>query len=75
MASMGASYLDPAPLIRTVKHGGYINKLLQNICVGEGLSKLGVKAELQNRIVESMYSHPCHSLTSSPPSYHGVSRE
>lgn len=52
MASMGG-YLDPEPLIRMIKNTGMINKALKQICISEGLSKVGVKAELQNRLVES----------------------
>jgi hypothetical protein len=52
---MGGAYLDPEPTARLVKT--YVNKFLQQICVGEGMSKFGVKAELQNRIIDSM-SHP-----------------
>ncbi|CZT05813.1 related to E3 SUMO-protein ligase pli1 [Rhynchosporium agropyri] len=54
MASMGAGYLDVEPLVRQVKYGGYVNKLLQNICASEGLSKLGVKADLQQRIIDKL---------------------
>ncbi len=53
MASMGGGYLDPEPLIRSTKTSGLLNKQLQQICAYEGLSKIGVKAELQNRIIES----------------------
>ncbi|KAE8450116.1 hypothetical protein EG329_006897 [Mollisiaceae sp. DMI_Dod_QoI] len=58
MASMGGGYLDPEPLIRSTKTSGLLNKQLQQICAYEGLSKIGVKAELQNRIIERirMYS-------------------
>jgi hypothetical protein len=52
---MGGAYIDPEPTARLVKT--YVNKFLQQICVGEGMSKFGVKAELQNRIIDSM-SHP-----------------
>ena len=52
MASMVGS-LDPDPLVRRVKSSGMINKLLQNICTAEGISKAGVKAELQSRLIES----------------------
>merc|ERR1712093_964808 len=55
MASMGGGYLDPEPLCRVVKGGGFLNRTLQNICIGEGLSKLGVKAELQQRIIDSTF--------------------
>lgn len=62
MASMGGGYLDPEPLVRQLRHGGYLNRLLQNICAGEGLSKLGVKADLQNRIIDSRFNVLSHSL-------------
>ena len=52
---MGGGYLDPEPLCRKVKGGGFLNKTLQTICTGEGLSKLGVKAELQQRIIDSTF--------------------
>ena len=52
---MGGGYLDPEPLCRVVKGGGFLNRTLQNICIGEGLSKLGVKAELQQRIIDSTF--------------------
>jgi hypothetical protein len=52
MASM-VGYLDVDPLVRRVKSSGMINKLLQNICTAEGISKAGVKAELQARLIES----------------------
>lgn len=64
MASMGGVYLDAEPLIRMVKSGGYVNRLLQQICTGEGVSKLGVKAELQNRIIESKFRVNFLSLAS-----------
>ncbi len=53
MASMGGGYLDVDPLIRKVKGGGMVNRILQQICGGEGLNKYGVKAELQQRIIDS----------------------
>ncbi|RDL35035.1 Uncharacterized protein BP5553_06966 [Venustampulla echinocandica] len=52
MASMGGGYLDPEPLIRTIRDGGLLNKTLQSICHAEGQSKNGVKSELQARIIE-----------------------
>ncbi|KAK0100982.1 SUMO ligase siz1 [Cadophora gregata f. sp. sojae] len=54
MASMGGVYLDSEPLCRIVKGGGFLNRTLQTICGGEGLSKLGVKAELQQRIIDRL---------------------
>ena len=56
MASMGGGHLDPEPTIRLLKT--HINRLLQNICVGEGLSKIGVKADLQQRISISTFGQP-----------------
>jgi E3 SUMO-protein ligase PIAS1 len=53
MASLGGGYLDVDPLIRKVKGGGMVNRILQQICGGEGLNKYGVKAELQQRIIDS----------------------
>jgi len=63
---MGGAYLDPEPTARLVKT--YVNKFLQQICVGEGMSKFGVKAELQNRIIDSM-SHPALSKICQTPSF------
>ncbi|KAJ5033460.1 uncharacterized protein L3040_008575 [Drepanopeziza brunnea f. sp. 'multigermtubi'] len=57
MASMGGGSLDPEPLIRQVRLGGYVNRLLQSICGVEGISKVGVKAELQNRIIQQINLH------------------
>jgi E3 SUMO-protein ligase PIAS1 len=56
MASM-VGYLDPEPVARMVKSPGMINKILQQICVAEGMNKAGVKAELQSRIIESRSIH------------------
>lgn len=54
MASIRPDYLNPEPLSRTIRNGGYINKTLVAICAAEGLNKAGVKADLQKRIIESM---------------------
>ena len=51
MASGG--YLDAEALIRYVKDGGHLNKVLSAICAAEGVGKNGVKSELQGRIIES----------------------
>lgn len=51
-SSMGR--LDPEPSVRIIRTGGYLNKQLIAICASEGLNKVGVKAELQQRIIESM---------------------
>jgi hypothetical protein len=57
MASMGGGpHLDPEPLIRLVRGQGMLNKYLAAICKQEGLPSGGVKADLQNRIIESMMS-------------------
>ncbi|KAH7321470.1 PINIT domain-containing protein [Rhexocercosporidium sp. MPI-PUGE-AT-0058] len=66
MASMGGGYLDVEPLVRQLKHGGYLNRLLQNICAGEGISKLGVKADLQNRIIDRLQ---LYSRTNNAPAF------
>jgi len=59
---MGGGYLDAAPLVRIIRGGGYLNKQLQAICVGEGLGKVGVKADLQNRIIDSTSTHTSMSI-------------
>lgn len=63
MAQMGGGYLDPDPVIRSLYHGGLLNRRLQDICIGEGLAKLGVKAELQARITTST----CTVLSTASP--------
>lgn len=45
--------MDPDPLIRIIRSGKFLNKTLISICNSEGLSKGGVKAELQGRIIDS----------------------
>lgn len=58
MASMGAAGVDfnPDPIIRRLKgSSGLVNRLLQQILQAEGLPKHGVKAELQDRIVERKF--------------------
>lgn len=57
MASMGGGYLDPDPTIRRLKGNGIVNKILQLMLVHEGLSKYGVKAELQDRLVGRIREH------------------
>ncbi|KAH8821519.1 PINIT domain-containing protein [Xylogone sp. PMI_703] len=52
MASMGGGYLDPEPVVRMVKNTGLINRLLSQICQYEGLKSTGVKADLQQRIMD-----------------------
>ncbi|KAG0648284.1 E3 SUMO-transferase plil [Hyphodiscus hymeniophilus] len=39
-------------LVRRVKGAGMVNKILHGICQAEGMSKVGVKADLQTRIIE-----------------------
>jgi hypothetical protein len=53
MASMGGGQLDPEPLVRLVKNSGMLNRTLQSICSSDGLNRNGVKAELQQRIIDS----------------------
>ena len=54
----GGGFLDPEPFVRLVKNGGMLNNTLKSICSAEGLKTNGVKAELQNRIIEStLYAH------------------
>jgi E3 SUMO-protein ligase PIAS1 len=54
MASMGggAYHLPWEQVSRTLKSAGMVNRVLQQICVTEGLNKAGVKAELQQRIID-----------------------
>lgn len=54
---MASMLSDVEPLVRRVKAPGMVNKLLQNICVAEGLNKTGVKAELQSRLIERIKDH------------------
>lgn len=60
MASSGR-YLDADALIRYVKDGGHLNKTLSAICAAEGLSKNGVKSELQGRIIEKIRAYSARS--------------
>jgi hypothetical protein len=54
----GGGFLDPEPSVRLVKNGGMLNNTLKSICSSEGLKTNGVKAQLQNRIIEStFYAH------------------
>ena len=46
---------DVEATIRKVKGTGMVNKILQLICVGEGLTKYGVKADLQQKIIDSEF--------------------
>ena len=69
MASINPYELDAT--IRKVKGTGMVNKLLQLICVGEGLNKYGVKADLQQKIIDSEFVArrypPASSFPSCPP--------
>jgi hypothetical protein len=51
MASISAYEVDAT--VRKVKGTGMVNRILQLICTGEGLTKYGVKAELQQKIIDS----------------------
>ncbi|KAE9374368.1 MIZ zinc finger protein [Stipitochalara longipes BDJ] len=55
MASISAYELDAT--VRKVKGTGMVNRLLQLICVGEGLPKYGVKADLQQKIIDNLQKH------------------
>lgn len=65
MASI--SHYEVEATIRKVKGTGMVNKILQQICVGEGLAKNGVKAELQQKIIDSELSLVV--ITQPRPSY------
>jgi len=52
-APAAAGNLDYAPLVLQIRAGRYVNRTLQLICGAEGLKQAGVKADLQNRIIES----------------------
>jgi hypothetical protein len=52
MASTPGLPLDPEPCVRLVRTSGMLNRTLQSICIREGLKQNGVKAELQQRIIE-----------------------
>jgi E3 SUMO-protein ligase PIAS1 len=62
MASISAYEVDAT--VRKVKGTGMVNRILQLICTGEGLTKYGVKAELQQKIIDS---------ESVPSRYHAAS--
>jgi hypothetical protein len=53
MASMGGGPLEPEPLLRLVKSGPMLLKVLTAICKAEGLQSTGIKATLQGRISDS----------------------
>ncbi|POS82731.1 hypothetical protein EPUL_003542, partial [Erysiphe pulchra] len=57
MTSIGTGNLNPEPIARLVKNGRIVNRILASICGQENLSKIGVKAELQNRIIERLYQY------------------
>ena len=66
MASINAYELEAT--VRKVKGTGMVNKLLQQICVGEGLPKYGVKADLQQKIIDSEFVARRYPAASSFPS-------
>jgi hypothetical protein len=67
MASMGGYELDAT--IRKVKGAGMVNKILQQICKGEGLTIYGVKAELQQKIIDSELVPEGYHAASSLPQF------
>lgn len=68
MASMGGYELDAT--IRKVKGAGMVNRILQQICKGEGLTIYGVKAELQQKIIDSELVPEGYHAASALPSLH-----
>jgi len=48
-----ASGMDVGPLSRMVRSGKFLNKHLIAICGQDAMSKTGVKADLQQRIIDS----------------------
>ncbi|KAI9641561.1 E3 SUMO-protein ligase pli1 [Ciborinia camelliae] len=72
MASMGGGgFLDPEPFVRKVKNGGFLNQTLKNICAAEQMKFTGVKAELQNRIIERIRFY---ANTQDDPKFHRLGR-
>jgi E3 SUMO-protein ligase PIAS1 len=63
MASTPSMPLDPEPYVRLVRNSGMLNRTLQSICTGEGLNKNGVKAELQQRIIDSTCTEKWRALS------------
>ncbi|RKF60831.1 putative miz zinc finger protein [Erysiphe neolycopersici] len=57
MTSIGTGNLNPEPVARLIKNGRIVNRILASICGQENLSKIGVKAELQNRIIDRLYQY------------------
>ncbi|KAG9242409.1 PINIT domain-containing protein [Calycina marina] len=62
MSSMGGGPESGVPLDwsaseKRVRGAGYVNKVLQQICENEGVAKKGLKAELQQRIVDRLKFH------------------
>ena len=50
-----SSHFDWQGPEKRLRGSGYVNKILQQICENEGIPKKGLKAELQQRIVDSTY--------------------
>ena len=63
---VGSSEVDQ--LVRRLKASGMVNRILQSICVAEGINKNGVKADLQARIIESKSMLILRKLRRSPSS-------
>lgn len=66
MASISSYEVDAT--VRKVKGTGMVNRILQQICAGEGLTKYGVKAELQQKIIDSELVPNCYHAASRLPS-------
>ncbi|RKF71727.1 E3 SUMO-protein ligase pli1 [Golovinomyces cichoracearum] len=61
MTSIDAANLNPEPVARLLKNGRMVNRILASICGQENLSKIGVKAELQNRIIDKLFQHAANN--------------
>ncbi|TQS38966.1 hypothetical protein Golomagni_00520 [Golovinomyces magnicellulatus] len=61
MTSIDGANLNPEPVARLLKNGRMVNRILASICGQENLSKIGVKAELQNRIIDKLFQHAANN--------------
>lgn len=57
MTPLGGGSLDPDPVVRLIRNGKIVNRILTSICGQEDLSRMGVKADLQNRIIERLFRY------------------
>lgn len=68
MASISSYDVDAT--VRKVKGTGMVNRILQQICAGEGLTKYGVKAELQQKIIDSEFGPKLLSRSLAAAQFH-----